>query len=453
MTAGPEDKTHIKKKKVKSRVQGSPFLDVLIFLIPFVQFVRLKMIGVLSGSDILLLATFVCLVISRKVKIEPPVAKWLLLLCSLWLASQCVTDIVRHTAFADYARGWSNIGFTIVNFTVYFTLLYGNRRRLIFFGWGLVFGTLLTVLVNPDEYMLLDPWKFGFSNAFSWAVLLIASSESCRNDWAIVLSGMAGVVNFLMNARSIGGICLATALYLVITRVMRRRSKQGKKLKTSSILAIGALTILGAVGIFSAYKYAARTGMLGDEARQKYETQSSGRFGLLLGGRTEMLGYLPAIYDSPILGHGSWAKDPVYLLLERQALARFGYEDAQDLSADSIREGLIPAHSYIFGAWVNAGILGAFFWVFISVVTVKVFFRLYTPGAILVPLSSFAAIFMIWNLLFAPYGAEMRIITPYYIVLLISSLPLIRVSPVAIPIRKTKKRLRRLVAADPKAAS
>jgi hypothetical protein len=62
-------------------------------------------------------------------------------------------------------------------------------------------------------------------------------------------------------------------------------------------------------GITVLYEYGASEGWLGDEAREKYLIQSSGDMGILLGGRTQILASAQAIIDSPVIGHGSRAKD------------------------------------------------------------------------------------------------------------------------------------------------
>ena len=113
-------------------------LDCLAFLIPFLRVVQLKVIGTLSGSDVAIAIIFLCLALGRRFNLKPRGAKTLLILCSLWLVSQCVTDVVRHTAFRDYARGWSNIGFTLATFTIFFTILYGRPKRLTLYAWGLL---------------------------------------------------------------------------------------------------------------------------------------------------------------------------------------------------------------------------------------------------------------------------------------------------------------------------
>jgi hypothetical protein len=131
-----------------------------------------------------------------------------------------------------------------------------------------------------------------------------------------------------------------------------------------------------------------------------------------------MLGSIPAIYDSPILGHGSWARDPKYLIIERQALAKMGYTNAQDYSRTDVETGIIQTHSYIFGAWVYAGILGAVFWAWVWVMAVKVLLRVYPPKFVLPAIVPWIAFELLWGILFSPYAETARVFVPYDVVVL-----------------------------------
>jgi hypothetical protein len=415
----PQSSDAMRRQRSSSRLNPA---DVLVFLIPCLRVVQVKLVGVLSGSDLLFLAVFIFLAIRGQIRIRSSVGKKCMFLCSLWLASQCITDAVRHSAFADYARGWSNIGLTLVNVAVMYTLLYDRPRRLVLYGWGLVVGSLLTLLFNPDLYMKEDPWKFGIAFPLSLAVMLLASRKEWLPRLSIVLTASVGVINIVMGARSMGGLCLGAALYLLITRAMARKGAGDSRAKARSVVTVAALLVLGAAGILWGYQYAATRGLLGEEARTKYEHQSSGQYGLLLGGRVEALSSLPAIYDSPILGHGSWARDPSYLLAEREALAVMGYIAPSSIINNEFEEGLIPSHSFLFGAWVNAGILGGVFWGWVWLLALKTLTRVYPIKFVLLPVMSFAGFALLWDILFSPYGAEMRIISPYFIVMMMTCL-------------------------------
>jgi len=100
----------------------------------------------------------------------------------------------------------------------------------------------------------------------------------------------------------------------------------------------------------------------------------------------------------------------------------FGYKGGSDITRADLEEGLIPAHSYLFQAWVDAGIVGALFWGWVFVFTAKTLMRVYPATVVLLPAASFIAFSLLWDILFSPYGATGRIVVPYYIVLLATCL-------------------------------
>jgi hypothetical protein len=409
---------------------GSSLIELLVFLIPFLQFIHIKLTGVLSGSDILILAAFIVLAFRGKIQIRAPIGRKFLILSSLWLLSQVVTDFVRHSPFADYARGWSGIGMTMAGFAVMFTLLYGHPRRIVLYAWGMATGSALAYFINPSDFAIKEPWKFGLSLPVTLAILLIASRNDVRGHWPITLTAFAGMLNLAMAFRSVGGICLAATLFVALIRYSQNKGIADRKLPARTVGALAASLALGLIGIYWVYHYAVTTGLMGPEAKEKYEEQSSGKYGTLLGGRSELLSSIPAIIDSPILGHGSWAKDPKYIIIEQQALAALGYKDAGDISPEELQEGLIPSHSHVLGAWVDAGVLGAIFWAWVWLLTCKALLRTYPQGMKLLPLAAYAAFQLLWDIPFSPYGAQMRIISPFYVVIVMNYLSVARPNPV-----------------------
>ena len=177
---------------------------------------------------------------------------------------------------------------------------------------------------------------------------------------------------------------------------------------------------MGIAGTAWAYQNAATAGILGADAKEKYEEESSGKYGVLVGGRPDLLGAIPAIYDSPILGHGSWAKDWTYLKAEREALLLLGYKEAFQITREDYISGYIPAHSYLLQAWIWAGIVGALFWAWVFVFTARAFMRIYPPTVALLPLFSLVALSLLWEVLFSPYGEDVRIVFPYYMVVVMT---------------------------------
>jgi O-antigen ligase len=76
---------------------------------------------------------------------------------------------------------------------------------------------------------------------------------------------------------------------------------------------------------------------------------------------------------------------------------------------------VIPSHSHIFGAWVEAGLLGAVFWGWILYFLIKSLLRLVSTRAAIASLLAFFCFGLVWSILFSPYGAETRFIETYQI--------------------------------------
>jgi O-antigen ligase len=326
----------------------------------------------------------------------------------LWLLSQVVTDVVRDSAPEDFLRGWAKIGFTLVNFAALYLLL-ENDRRLLLFGAGLAGGQLVKYFVNPGVLAHADPWKFGLSYPVT-LFLVLASVFLSNRGWPLLggsLTLAASILNLSFNFRSLALICfLAWVPTFLIDRFRKRQLRSGHVV----VLALG---VAAALLVFSrVYVVAANAGLMGDDARQKYDEQSAGDLGLLLGGRNESLASLRAVWDSPIIGHGSWAKDPFYANLLYEQVALHGYINSGQLESD-----LIPTHSHIIGAWVEAGIMGGLFWFAVLLVVLRSLWSCLKSRSKSAVLVLFCGISLLWDIPFSPYGSNGTFAETYSIVI------------------------------------
>lgn len=186
-------------------------------------------------------------------------------------------------------------------------------------------------------------------------------------------------------------------------------------------LLVGALL---STLILNIYATGAENGFFGKEAKEKYEYQAfmgTGPIDILLGGRSEILVSTVAIKDSPLIGHGSWAKDIKYLILLNEIKAQLGDDNIRPISED--RLAVIPSHSYLFGAWVESGLAGAIFWL---TALWLIIFRV-LPNAFSHPSPLSILILMVllpflWNVLFSPFGANVRLEAAFFIVTFLSIL-------------------------------
>jgi hypothetical protein len=393
-------------------------LDVLALLVPATQFIEIHAVGRLFMPDLLLAFILPMLFVAHGKRLCARLPKIFILLAIIWFFSQVATDIFRATDFSDYIRGWAKIASTLVNFAALYLLLYGHPRRLILYAVGMVVGGGIGYFINPTLYAVDMPWKFGYGVPATLSLVLLAVVIiEHRRIGPYVAGGVllaAAALNIFMGFRSLGGICFLAACYLFIQFQWGRWvADQGTRVR--QMLLFGILLAISSAGLFQVYDYSARSGLLGQDAKEKYEGQAAGEYGLLLGGRSELLVSSRAILDSPFFGHGSWAKDDQYSSLLTELRRQADY-----IAVGEDEEGLIPTHSHLLGAWVEAGIMGAVFWAWVLSLPVRILLRPYSVMDHLTPLTAFFAFFLIWDIFFSPYGAERRFLTPYYVVVMMT---------------------------------
>ena len=411
---------------LQPRLGSDPLLDALAFLIPIFVFQEFRGVGRLFLPELLLLALLPWLLTRETLNRVP---RSVVVLGIMWLFGQVLTDAVHGSAFADYSRGWSKIAFTLTNFCALYLLLNGNPRRLLLFGFGLAAGLVLQYYLDPGIYAAGDPWKFGLGWPITFlGVLLVAWGPVSRlRPVPPVVLAILAVVNLQNGFRSLAGICFLASGYLLIQLLSRSRSFRRARLSFPRLIFVCAFGLGGFAMCLQIYSLSVQAGWLGQDAQRKYEQETGGAWGLIIGGRSEVLVSTQAILDSPIIGHGSWAKDFSYTDLLTERLARYGYTFAPG-QVDT-EPGLIPTHSYLLGAWVEAGILGALFWLAVLVGVALVLMNLYASRLPISPLIAFVAFSLAWDVLFSPFGAMGRLIAPYYLVLIFFAWQQLRDAP------------------------
>jgi hypothetical protein len=382
--------------------------DSFVLIVPMLQFIQFHSVGTLFATDLILLAALPVVLARGMNRLRNRQVATILMIGIAWFFAQVVTDILRDSPPEDYLRGWSKIGLTVTHFTVIWILLRNSARRFVLYGVGVCIGGALSSLIFPNEFQATDLWKFGLALPTTLAVVLVASWLSLGRRKSLVLFALIGMsgVNLFMNLRSLGLICLVAAGY---SYFCMQAGEKRRTLGELQIPIIATAVLLSVFGFQKAYEYSIECGWLGSAALDKYSTQQAGEGGVLLGGRSEILSSAKAIMDSPVIGHGSWAKDPEYAALMRERMVELGYKDKFDS-----RDDLIPTHSHLFGAWVEAGIVGALFWLWILKLVVTALWRA-TGSEPLLPVFAFMAFLLCWDILFSPYGAERRFLTTYFI--------------------------------------
>jgi hypothetical protein len=389
--------------------------DIFCLVMPLLQVVRFDIVGEMCASDFLVMAALPVALARHPERLRQKPMPTILLLGILWLAAQILSDVIRASAPQDFLRGWSKICLLLANLLVVWLVACRSQRRFLLYCTGLTIGSILAFFAFPSGDAALAPWKFALGIPATVLALMWVPKLIRRPYLGILISVLAlAAVDSFEDCRSLAVITFISAVYSVQQMATAGRRKERSILQMALLGISVGLALWGFTAIYSHY---AEQGMFGEYAQRKLALQQGGTGGLLLGGRSEILGSGQAIMDSPVLGHGSWARDPKYSDIQAQKRAEMGYKDVDGHGAR--RDDLIPTHSYIFGAWVDAGIAGAIFWSYIiwftSVTLLKV-----SGAEPLLPVFAFGGFLLLWDIFFSPLGMPTRFVSPFFMAAMIA---------------------------------
>lgn len=395
-------------------------LEILAFLVPLCRFLEINLVGRLYLNEILLGVLLPWLLYTRGGLLRKFVPLTVVSLLGIWLVGQIGTDVIRQTDFIDFARGWSKIIFMALNFCAIYLIVYRSRRRIILFAIGSAVGGMFYYFFTTDPNVKAIPWQLGYGESVSWLILIAGVLFPYHGKWRWVIGTLsllvASILNFYMGYRSLGGVLFLAACCLSYQGLEKRQMADGW-LGIRKSLGIGVLTIVSAWASLSLYTYAAEHSWLGPTEQSRVQAQGNGKYGLLIGGRFEIIVSSIAIEKSPIIGYGSWAKDCDYARLYDKLKEEAGY------SSGNWENCVIPSHSYLMGAWIETGIIGALTWLMLALIPLLSLLRVHISRDRLATLVLFASLWMFWNMLFSPFAGAARFTVPFLVIMMLAHLP------------------------------
>lgn len=325
-------------------------------------------------------------------------AKPLRTLFFIWFAVIASSALIHGNVFKE-TLGQGLYPAAILVVTLLFVKLIGENQR--WATWyalagagGIALGVLLQPIGIGENQAAI---KSGYGVAAVIAVLALLSIFAVQKWVVIVVSLLLGAWLIAQDFRSSAIIAGATGLIVLLSSVRRRVSR------ASIMRLIVICSLLTLAGTF-AYLSAANSGALGVDAQARYQLQTSGTAGLLVGGRPEIIASFVAIRADPLLGRGG---SPEFTAAEKmealQALNRSGIMLGPQNVA-RILGGGVNSHSLLFSSWVTNGIAGIIPWVLLSFAYWRGAFFALVARSPMYPMMVFGALQFSWDVLFSPWS-------------------------------------------------
>ncbi len=404
-----------------SKTTDNVFVKSVCFLLPASLAFQVNIGSQIFLPELILPSVAAIFFLSRKSKNFGRDFQTIIKIGCVYLLFQLLSDLWNATSFEQYSRGWARIILFLLNLISIYIIIDNKRSRLIIFCLGFAFGRIFITIAGLESETI--PWKIGLAKPIAMLTILLCATMPMPTNIrayfsSAVLAGL-GIFDILMDFRSHGSILLLVSMVLLTTAFMRTRPTRMPKMSLRPALYLFFAGAVAAFVAFQFYSFAALSGWLSENATRKYEVQVQETDApLIVAGRSEVLVYFEAIFDSILVGHGSWPRSTYYA----EKLAEQRYDRGLTSHQGQPSDDSLPIHSHLFGSWIEAGIVGGLFWANILFLIFRSVLRSSQGQSQMRPLYLYGTLLLAWDILFSPFSGFRRLETALLLVILLRSL-------------------------------
>lgn len=381
------------------------FINFITFVSGATSFVNLNVFGQLSIAEIIIVFCLPWLYTSRdKFKEFSQNRKTVGGFIGIWIIAVIISDYLNKTQFNLFLKGVGHPIMILFTFLFFNKLLQLSNKIIYYFSLGLVVGYISNYYTNN---IAQENFRFGIFNILTSISFVIAYHLRERKlyRYEYFLFFIMIVIGALSGSRSNALFFLFLIVVLFLSHKVQGNSLKYITRKSGTYLLI---LIVALFVIQEGYVFLVKQKIFANEYQGKFEKQLESGLPVIFSGRTEIFSSIEAIKDSPLIGHGSWARNLKYTNI---------YFQKQDIDISNFDEtskaygfDKIPSHSFFFGSWVEHGILASCFFIFFGKILLQVI--MYLLSSKKMPAATFlffTLIVFLWHLLFSPLGSDKRI--------------------------------------------
>ena len=363
-----------------------------------------NLIGQFYYVHLVLIFIFIFLFIKNKILFEP---RNLFIIGFLWFLNQALSDFINETEFENYIRGLAKIFYVVFALFIFLNLenLKKNNLYILLFWSSLI--TSIYFFLSGYENIKIN-WKYYEGHNLLILILVFLHLRNVTleklNFFHYFLFIFLAVLSLFWDTRS---LFLFISLLIIHCFLLNSKFLIKKIEKNIIFFFLCLFAFLFVISI--SYEFLYDNNLLPYNVISRQQGQE-GNYGILIGGRTEIISAIKAIIDKPFLGHGSWAKDCFYIDYLQDFLSQNNYQKKLNLS-----KCLIPTHSLITGSWVYSGIFGMIFWLYILYKLIKEYIYEIKNRSNESLLKFYIIIFLTWEILFSGLMGITAITSPLLI--------------------------------------
>lgn len=402
-------------------MKSSKIYNYLVFIIAATSSISVSIFGLVNISELLMIGLLPWLIFTKKrsLKSFSKNEKEVKLMIFVWVIGIIISDVLNGTPLSKFLKGIGNPIVILLSFLCMNLLIQRTSNFFKNLLAGLIVSASLNYLVDKVAY---EQFRFGIFMIIVSILFYIIYLYWIEGKTSVVyyLLLFMALLGFMKGGRSSGVIFLLT---LMILYFANKYSLTAKYISLKKMIPYFAIFVVAIFAIQELYVLAVKNKMFSDDFQTKFEEQMATGLPVILSGRTEFFSSSQAIKDAPFFGHGSWAEDSKYVRIILEKTTDLTDKEKFDYNIDNYGLGRIPAHSFIFGEWVEHGIISVSFFLFFGNRLLKLL--LYILANIKkaeMPFLVYVLITYSWHFFFSPLGGDKRLL--FVVILCIESFSL-----------------------------
>lgn len=386
-------------------------LSIFYFLVGLLSAFCVRMLGIITIGEVLIILYALWCILSRRVKWENPIfdrkTRVLILLLILASISSVLTNLLCYASVSEILKGFGTIILLSFSFIFFRKMLIERYEDIINFqlGYGLSFIIVNLYFVGFSDLVVGDR---GLDIAYyreEMYAYIICNMAFFINGYLYSKNvKILLIVNLALALFCLLGNSRANFLMLIITDFILllnyRITVKGKILNCRKLFAWSILLCVLLFATYKGYSFLAANGYLGDGAKLKYEIQSHSKGGILSARSYIVRGFI-TISKHPLGGvgtkHNVQDNEEIRREFAQVTQTRFRFWDRN-----------IMSHTAIFDWWIAYGILTFPFWIYVLYLVIKGMKKAIVSNHPLSALIIFSSLMLVWNMFNSPFSSRVQ---------------------------------------------
>ncbi|MDQ1174272.1 hypothetical protein QE430_002579 [Microbacterium testaceum] len=316
----------------------------------------------------------------------------------LWILGVNLSSLIHSTSILSLA---ANLYYPVSTIAIAALFIYIVRENwmsirdvAIFVAIGLIGGSVFGGALSQST---ISPLKLGLGLGLAVLVLSTIGGSRRGRFWPALVLIAAATFFVIFDFRSMGAMLFVAAIARVVLSPGTAKSRSSIFVQAGVVCIVSVLAV-GGVSL------ALSSGLFGQEAQMRFESQSDSQAGLLQAARPETIVSTIALRNSWLVGRGYGQS-----LTGTEASEAVGMYASLGMPLNQVQEDRIigagiNSHSLLLTTWIATGALGAIGVALLAAHVVRGAVAELRAPSNLAPLILFTAVLVVWDSLFSPWN-------------------------------------------------